>query len=112
MVLALLVDAGASLFAPHLLAKEMEAAGFPAGLLPVIGATLLVSTLLYALPMTSVLGAILVTGFLGGAICTHLRLGEIGSPPQIISVLLGIAAWTSLYLRLDAMRELLPSTRG
>ena len=110
VVLALLADAGVSLFAPHLLAKNMQETGFPTELSPVVGAILAVCTVLYAIPRTSVLGAILMTGFLGGAICTHLRLGEMGSPPQIASVLLGIAAWASLCLRNGAVRALLPLT--
>lgn len=99
VVLVLLADAGVCLFAPHLLTKNMEQTGFPTALSPVIGGILAASTVLYAIPRTSMLGAILVTGFLGGAICTHLRLGEIGSPPQIICALLGVAVWASLSLR-------------
>jgi DoxX-like family len=110
VVLALLADAGVSLFASHLLAKNMEETGFPVALSAVVGGILAVSTVLYAIPRTSVLGAILLTGFLGGAICTHLRMGEMGSPPQIASALLGIAAWASLYLRSNAVRALLPLT--
>ena len=63
---------------------------------------------LYALPQTAVLGAILVTGFLGGAISTHLRLGRLVSPPQIVSLVLGLMAWGGLYLRNPHLRELLP----
>jgi hypothetical protein len=62
----------------------------------------------YAIPQTAVLGAILVTGFLGGAICTHFRLGSIVSPPQMISLVLGVMAWGGIYLRYPALRTLLP----
>jgi hypothetical protein len=55
-----------------------------------------------------VLGAILVTGFLGGAICTHFRLGAIGSKPQVICVVLGLMTWGALYLRNGHVRSLLP----
>lgn len=99
VVMALLADAGVLLLAPQLLAKNMEATGFPIELSAVIGGILAASTALYAIPRTCMLGAIFVTGFLGGAICTHLRLGEMGSPPQIICALLGAGAWASLYLR-------------
>ncbi|RYF59229.1 MAG: DoxX family protein [Comamonadaceae bacterium] len=111
VVLALLADAGICLFAPELLARNMAATGFPMALAPVIGAILAVSTLLYANPRTTVLGAILVTGFLGGAICTHLRLGEFGSQPQVFSVLLGIGAWASIYLRASTVRAVMPLTQ-
>jgi hypothetical protein len=110
VVLALLADAGVSLFASHLLARNIEETGFPVGLSSVVGGILAVSTVLYAIPRTSVLGAILLTGFLGGAICTHLRMGELGSPPQIVSALLGVAVWASLYLRNSTVRALLPLT--
>lgn len=110
VVLALLADAGVSLFASHLLARNMEETGFPVELSSVVGGILAVSTVLYAIPRTSVLGAILLTGFLGGAICTHLRMGEMGSPPQIVSALLGIAAWAALYLRNGKVRALFPLT--
>lgn len=111
VVLALLADAGICLFAPELLARNMEATGFPMALAPAIGAILAVSTLLYAIPRTTVLGAILVTGFLGGAICTHLRLGEFGSQPQVFSLLLGIGAWASIYLRAGTVRAVMPLTQ-
>ena len=109
VILALLADASVSLFAPHLMTTAMQETGFPVELAPVIGSILALSVALYAIPQTSVLGAILVTGFLGGAICTHLRLGEIGSPPQIVSLLLGAAAWGALYLRSSALRGLIPT---
>jgi hypothetical protein len=57
-----------------------------------------------------VLGAILVTGFLGGAICTHFRLGELASPPQLICILLGLMTWGGLYFRDSRIRALLPFT--
>ncbi len=110
VVVALLADAGVNLLAPHLMAGAMQETGFPVDLSPAIGTLALVAALLYAIPRTQVLGAILVTGFLGGAICAHFRLGDMGSPPQIVSLLLGAAAWASLVLRLPAMRGLLPWT--
>ena len=71
----------------------------------------LTCTILYAIPRTAMLGAILLTGFLGGAICTHFRLGEIGSPPQLICLALGILVWAGLYLRDTRVRDLLPLMR-
>ena len=64
-----------------------------------MGPIILACAILYAIPATAVLGAILVTGFLGGAICAHVRIGELGSPPEIISLLLGAMTWGGLYLR-------------
>lgn len=67
--------------------------------------------ILYAIPATSILGAILVTGFLGGAICAHVRIGELGSPPEIVSLLLGVLTWRGLYARDPRIRALLPLFR-
>ena len=67
--------------------------------------------MLLAIPQTSVLGAILVTGFLGGAIASHVRIGEYGSAEQIFCLLLGLATWGGLHLRDPRLRELLPLWR-
>ena len=103
VVLALLADGGIQLFAPHLLKVPMSLA-VPLGII------MLVCGVLYAIPRTVYLGAILTTAFLGGAICAHFRLGEFGSPPQLICLLLGVMTWGGLYLRDPRLRELLPLT--
>jgi hypothetical protein len=109
----LLADAGINLFAPHLLADVQAQVGFPADLSPVIGAILLICAILFAIPRTAPVGAILITGFVGGAICTHLRVGEIGSPPQFIAMALAAIAWLSLWLRsADLRRALGPRAAG
>lgn len=64
--------------------------------------------LAYVLPQTAVLGAILLTGYLGGAIVTHLRIGE----PVYTQVVLGILVWLGLFLRDPRLRELLPLRRA
>ena len=108
VIVALAADAAVDLFSPALISAEMEATGFPASQATLLGLIILVCVILYAIPRTAVLGAILTTGFLGGAICVHFRLGEIGSPPQLISLLLGVMAWGGLYLRDERLRSLLP----
>ncbi len=108
VVLTLLLGAAIELFAPEVMRAAMEATGFPTHLAPTLGAIMLVCAVLYAIPKTASLGAILVTGFLGGAICTHLRLGEIASPPQLVSLMLGAMTWGGLYLRDARIRALLP----
>lgn len=75
------------------------------------GPIILACAILYAIPATSVLGAILVTGFLGGAICAHVRIGELGSPPEIVSLLLGAMTWGGLYLRDSRIWTILPLIR-
>lgn len=108
VILALATDATVDLFAPSLVSAQMEETGFPAGLATPVGLIILVCVVLYAIPRTAVLGAILATGFFGGAICAHFRLGEIGSPPQLISLFLGVLTWGGLYLRDERVRRLLP----
>jgi hypothetical protein len=84
--------------------------GYPDGALLKIGIVELLVTILYAVPATSVLGAILVTGYLGGAVDVHVRiddtLGNILTP-----VILGVLAWAGLYLRDPRLRALLPLKR-
>ena len=104
----LLWDAALGLLLPDRLRASVEETGFQLSQVTTLGGIALVCAILYALPRTAVLGAILTTGFLGGAICSHFRLGEIGSPPQIVSVLIGVLAWGGLYLRDPRLRMLLP----
>ena len=80
-------------------------------LTPALGGIMVACAVLYAIPATTVLGAIVATGFLGGAICAHLRLGELGSPPEVISLLLGVMTWGGLYLRDLRIRAILPLSR-
>jgi hypothetical protein len=112
VVAILLADAAVNLFAPHLIKTEMAGVGFPAQLAPATGALLLLCAVVYAYPSTSVLGAILVTGFFGGAISLHLRVGEIGSPPQLVSLVIGVLAWAGLFLRDPDLRAMLPLRRA
>jgi hypothetical protein len=107
VVLFLLVDASVSIFAPQLLADVQAQVGFPPELSPLLGGIMLLCALVFAIPRTATLGAILITAFAGGAICTHVRVGELGSPPQFISFALAAVAWLSLWLRdVDVRRAL------
>ena len=111
VVIALLADGTIQLFAPVRIAAMLQETGFAMDLTRIVGPIILASAILYALPATAVLGAILVTGFLGGAICAHVRIGELGSPPEIISLLLGAMTWGGLYARDARVRALLPLVR-
>lgn len=108
VVVLLMADGAAQLVSLPMLRAEMKASDFPFALSPVVGAITMTCVVLYAIPHTAMLGAILLSGFLGGAICLHLRLGEIGSPSQIICLMLGIMIWGGLYLRDPRLRALLP----
>ena len=108
VVIALVADGTIQLFAPAQIASMLRETGFAMEMTRVVGPIILACAILYAIPATAVLGAILVTGFLGGAICAHVRIGELGSPPQIISLLLGVMIWGGLYLRDPRIRAVLP----
>ncbi|MGA8136982.1 MULTISPECIES: DoxX family protein [Pseudomonas] len=108
VVIALVADGTVQLFAPAQIASLLQETGFAMDLTRVVGPIVLACALLYAIPATTVLGAILVTGFLGGAICAHVRMGELGSPPEIISLLLGAMTWGGLYARDPRIRAILP----
>ena len=111
VVIALVADGAIQLFAPAQLASMSQETGFAMDLTRVVGSIVLTCAILYAIPATAVLGAILVTGFLGGAICAHVRIGELGSPPELISLALGAMTWGGLYLRDPRVRALLPLIR-
>ena len=111
VVIALVIDGTIQLFAPAQIAGMLEETGFAIDLTRVVGPIILACAILYAIPATAVLGAILVTGFLGGAICAHVRIGELGSPPEIICVLLGAMTWGGLYARDARIRAILPLIR-
>ena len=111
VVIALAADGAVQLFAPAQIAGMLQETGFAMELTRVVGPILLACAVLYAIPATAVLGAILATGFLGGAICAHVRIGELGSPPEIISLLLGTMTWGGLYARDPRIRALLPLVR-
>ena len=108
VVVALATDGAIQFFVPAQIASMLQETGFAMDLARVVGPIILVCALLYAIPATAILGAILVTGFLGGAICAHVRIGELGSPPELISLLLGALTWGGLYLRDPRVRALLP----
>ena len=105
-VAILLADAGVILFIPTKLQLEMSATGFPMTLTRSLGVTEVLVAILYAAPRTAVLGAILIAGFFGGAICAHFRVGEMGSPAELVATAIGVIAWAGLWLRNARLREL------
>jgi len=103
-VLALVASGIMKLVKPPMLVENFGNLGWPDRLALHLGILELVCTALYVFPRTAVLGAILITGYLGGAIATHVRIGEPFIPP----VILGILVWAGLYLRCGRLRALLP----
>jgi DoxX-like protein len=80
--------------------------GFAASAVPIIGAVLLVCLVLYLVPRTAVLGAVLLTGYLGGAVCAQLRIGAPLFSTMLFPVYFGIVVWVALYLRDPRLRKL------
>jgi DoxX-like family len=111
VVIALVTDGTIQLFAPAQIAGMLQETGFAIDLTRVLGPIILGCAILYAIPATAVLGAILVTGFLGGAICAHVRVGELGSPPEVFALLLGAMTWVGLFARDARVRAILPIIR-
>jgi hypothetical protein len=110
VVLFLLVDAGFKLIKP-LPAPAVQAfgqLGYPIGLAAGIGILLLGCVALYLIPRTSVLGAILLTGYLGGAVASHVRVGDPWFSHALFPVYIGLLIWGGLYLRDQRLRALIP----
>jgi DoxX-like family len=105
--LFLLVDAGMKLLRLPVVVEATVQLGYPDSSVIAIGAVLLACTLLYIVPRTSVLGAILLTGYLGGAIATHVR---VGAPlfNYVFAVGFGALLWGGLWLRDARLRALIP----
>jgi hypothetical protein len=88
--------------------RDWAGFGYPADTLVPIGITELVCALLYAIPQTTVLGAILVTGYLGGAVATHVRVSQV---VFFAPALLAALAWLGVFLREPRLWVLLPLRR-
>ena len=82
--------------------------GYPAGTVVVIGAIELGCLVLYLVPRTAVLGALVLTGYLGGAIATHVRVGSPLPTHTLFPIYVALMVWGGLYLRESRLRELLP----
>jgi hypothetical protein len=87
--------------------EGMAHLGIPLTLLPTLACLEIMCIVIYLIPQTAVFGAILFTGYLGGAICTHLRMGE----PVYLQTALGVVIWLGLFLREPRLRQLLPIRR-
>jgi hypothetical protein len=103
-VLVLLMSASMKFVKPAFVVESFKHLGLPKPLAMGLGILELACTLVYLVPQTSVLGAILLTGYLGGAILTHLRIGE----PIFGEILLGVMVWAGLYRRERRIRALIP----
>jgi hypothetical protein len=105
--LFLLLDGIFKLIKPAPVVEATVQLGYPESVLLGLGIVLITCTVLYLIPRTSILGAILLTGYLGGAVATHVRVGQ-GPFEILFPVFLGVMLWAGLFLRDDRLRTLLP----
>jgi hypothetical protein len=105
VALMLLGSAVGKLLNPEAVLKSFAHFGYPEGLIVGIGILEIACTIVYLIPRTSILGAILVTGYLGGATATNVRVGD---PAFAAPIVFGILVWAGLYLRDDRLRAFIP----
>ena len=108
VVLFLLFDGIAKVMRVRAVLDASAQLGLSENLIVAIGTTLLVCTVLYLIPQTSILGAILLTGYLGGAVCIQLRVGNPLFSQTLFPVYFGVLVWLGLYLRDRRLRALIP----
>ncbi len=107
-ILMLLFSGVMKLAKPAAVVQEFARLGYAESAALGIGILELVCTIVYLIPRTSILGAILLTGYLGGATATHVRIGD----PFIAPVIVGALVWLGLFLRDDRLRALIPWRKG
>ncbi|HET6979437.1 MAG TPA: DoxX family protein [Pyrinomonadaceae bacterium] len=105
--LFLLVDGAMKLVKPAVVVEATTKLGYSESLIVPLGVVLIACTILYLIPTTSVLGAILLTGYLGGAVATHVRAAE-GVFPIVFPIILGALLWLGLYLLEPRLQALIP----
>lgn len=110
LVAFMVMDAGMKLVPLQVVIETTADLGYSTslGMVRGLGILGLVCTALYALPRTAVLGAILLTGYMGGAVATHVRIGSPLFSHVLFGVYLGLLAWGGLYLRDPRIRAILP----
>jgi hypothetical protein len=115
VILFLLFDAGLKLVSPETAIKySPPSLGWPLDVptMTMLGLLLLIPTLLYIWPRTAILGAILITAYLGGAVATHVRIGSPLFSHILFGVYLGLMLWGGLWLRDPRLRALIPLRAG
>ena len=110
-ILFLAFDTAVKLAGMSVVAETLSSLGYPADIGFTIGVVELVCLVLYAVPRTAVLGAILLTALFGGGIATHIRVGSPLFTHILFGVYLGLFVWGGLYLRNERLRELIPLAR-
>jgi hypothetical protein len=111
VVLFLLLDGVMKLLLVEPVIEATRQIGYPLDVIRPLGIICLVCAVLYAIPRTAILGAILLTGFLGGAIASKVRLEEALFSQVLFGAYVGVLAWGGLYLRDGRLRVLIPWRR-
>ena len=107
VILFFVMDGGMRLFKPSFVVQATTKLAYPESTIVGIGVALLICTVPYLAPRTSVLGAILLTGYLGGAVASNVRIGA-GCLNVLFPMIFAVLAWVGLWLRDDRLRELVP----
>jgi DoxX-like family len=108
VALFLLVDAAMKFVQPKAVVDAFVQTGWPIAVSSTLGALLLISTILYLIPRTAILGAILLTGYLGGAVAANVRLENPLFSRTLFPVYFGVLVWGSLWLRDPKVQSLIP----
>jgi DoxX-like family len=108
VALMLLLDCVGKFMKPPQVVDAFDKLGLPHSTIFSTGAILLVCTVIYLIPRTATIGAILLTGYLGGAISIHLRIGD-GTFPLVFPAILGALAWAGIYFRSARLRSVIRS---
>jgi hypothetical protein len=111
MIAFLLFDSMSKLALERHVVAATATLGYPLDVIRPLGLICLVSTILYAIPRTSILGAILLTGYLGGAIASKVRIEDPMFSSVLFGLYFGLLVWGGLYLRNGQLRALLPGIR-
>ncbi len=107
----LFVDGVGKLVKPAPVVEGTVQLGYPESILLGLGTVLLTCTVLYVFPRTAILGAILLTGYLGGAVATHVRVGSPLFSHILFPVYVAVLIWGGLYVRDERLRALIPLRR-
>lgn len=111
VVLFLLFDGAIKVIEMDVVKETLAELGYPVQVAFGLGVLTLAIGVLYAIPSTSVLGAVLLTGLLGGAMATHLRVGSPVFSHLLFGLYIGLMAWGGLFLRDERLRALMPLRR-
>ena len=109
--LMLLMGGIMDLMKPDFVVKTTVEMGYPEGVITGLGVVVLICVILYLIPNTAILGAVLLTGYLGGAVATHVRHGDPFFANVLAPVYFAIVVWAGVYLREPRLSALVPFRR-